>query len=70
MDWKKLGSELRAAALADHNGELPIVSEAYVFLLANPRAFLPGDNPTWPAGMPQEPNIELIAAYYEVKDKS
>ncbi len=63
-DWTKLGSALRASALDAHDGELPNVRIAYMFLLDNPECFT--DDDEWPADMPQEPNIELIAAYYGV----
>ena len=61
MDWTKLGWELRESALDAHDGELPSINIAYSFLLENPECFGRED---WPEDMPQEPNIELIAAYY------
>jgi len=39
-------------------------------LLENPECFIldeNGEDQEWPADMPQEPPIELIAAYYEVE---
>ena len=80
LDWTLLGQALRASALDAHDGELPSVEIAYAFLLDNPdcftvpglESFFPGadldapylDDAEWPAGMPHEPNIEVIAAYY------
>jgi hypothetical protein len=61
MDWTQLGRLLRQSALDAHDGELPTVYTAYSFLLDNPECFY-GEE--WPADMPAEPNIELIAAYY------
>ena len=46
------------------------VTIAYSFLLENPECFIldeNGEDQEWPADMPQEPPIELIAAYYEVE---
>jgi hypothetical protein len=76
LDWNALGTALRQSALDAHDGELPPVTLAYSFLLDNPECFLPDqsemDEPgpvaEWPAYMPQEPNIELIAAYYRAGD--
>jgi hypothetical protein len=62
MNWTKLGAELRRNSL-DAHGEVVDVNFAYGFLLCNPEAFL-DDDASWPKDMPQEPNIELIAAYY------
>ncbi len=63
-DWAELGRKLRACAddlVYDMDCDLPDVIESYAFLLENPEVF---DRMDWPADMPQEPNIELIAAYY------
>ncbi len=77
IDWTALGLELRQLALDAHDGELPDVAIAYRFLLANPECFGQSEWPDsavneciyeWPADMPQEPNIELIAAYYNVRE--
>lgn len=70
LDWAKLGTELRQAALDAHDGDLPQVEIAYSFLLDNPECFansagVPVEE--WPAAMPQEPNIILITAYYNVR---
>lgn len=61
LDWTKIGTELRAAALDAHDGELPGVAIAYCFLEDNPECF---GFEEWPADFPAEANIELIAAYY------
>ncbi len=66
LNWLKLGTDLRASALDAHDGNLPPIDIAYSFLLDNPGCF--GDDEEWPADMPQEPNIELIAAYYSVSE--
>lgn len=65
-----LGHALRESALDAHDGDLPHISMAYGFLLDNPECFadfaslgMDGE-PIWPADMPAEPSIELIAAYY------
>lgn len=63
LDWTALGKELRQNSLDAHR-EVVDVNFAYGFLLCNPDCFL-GDDASWPKGMPQEPNIELIAAYYD-----
>lgn len=64
IDWTTLGQQLRESA-KDAHGELPAVHVAYSFLLDNPECFIAdGLGEEWPANMPQEPNIELIAAYY------
>jgi hypothetical protein len=76
LDWTALGEALRESALDAHDGVLPPLQFAYSFLLDNPECFLhvmPMEvamsavfqaDPEWPDDMPQEPNIELIAAYY------
>jgi hypothetical protein len=73
LDWTAIGTALRESALDAHDGKLPPVEVAYSFLLDNPEIFLadnpefagfPGEEPNWPADIPQEPNIELITAYY------
>ena len=62
LNWTKLGRELRTAAIdALGQAEKPGVHFAYSFLVENPECFGQED---WPADMPVEPNIELIAAYY------
>jgi hypothetical protein len=71
LNWTALGKEARASVddadlrlTDDPNDTRPIcVREAYSFLLNNPECFGRED---WPAEMPQEPNIEFIAAYYRV----
>jgi hypothetical protein len=63
MDWTKLGRELRQFADDAHDGSTPSVDIAYEFLLNNPECF---GCEEWPADMPAEPPIELIAAYTEV----
>ena len=75
LNWTALGAALRHSALDAHDDYLPSVEIAYSFLLDNPECFLhvmPVEiamgaafqaDPEWPADMPQEPNIELIAAY-------
>lgn len=70
LDWTKLGRALRASADDAHDGKTPDVTIAYSFLLENPECFIldeNGEDQEWPADMPQEPPIELIAAYYEVE---
>jgi hypothetical protein len=69
LDWTRLGRELRQSADDAHDGATPDVRIAYDFLLDNPECFTSGDveDAEWPADMPQEPHIELIAAYYEVE---
>ena len=62
MNWTALGKELKASALDAHDGQLPHIDIAYSFLLDNAECF--SDSDEWPADMPQEPNIEIIAAYY------
>lgn len=73
LNWTELGRELRQSAMDAHDGELPDVGRAYAFLLDNPECFSQSEWPAtainecvyeWPADMPSEPNIELIAAYY------
>lgn len=66
----QLGHALRESALDAHGGDLPPIAIAYEFLLDNPECFadfasigMDGE-PIWPADMPAEPTIELIAAYY------
>lgn len=66
LDWTELGKELRQNSI-DAHGEIVDVRIAYGFLLCNSECFL-GDDVAWPDDMPQEPNIELIAAYYGVTD--
>lgn len=63
LDWKELGIALRQAADDAHDSKTPPVTLSYQFLLDNPECF---GREQWPAGMPQEPNIELIAAYHSV----
>jgi hypothetical protein len=64
LNWTVLGRELREAAEDAHRPEQPPpVDFAYTFLLENPACF--GYN-EWPEDMPDDPNIELIAAYYGV----
>ena len=65
LNWTRLGRDLRASADDAHEGETPDVRLAYQFLLENPECFI--DEDQWPEGMPAEPNIELIAAYYSVQ---
>ncbi len=63
-DWAELGRLLRE--IADDAHEItPDVRISYSFLLDNPECF---GWQEWPADMPQEPNIELIAAYYNALD--
>jgi len=69
LNWAALGKDLRNSADCSIQpaGQTPPVRLAYQFLLDNPECFLIGpdlDSLEWPADMPQEPNIELIAAYY------
>lgn len=61
INWTELGAQLRKSAEDAHAGDIPSVELAYDFLLDNPECFGFDD---WPAEMPTEPNIELIAAYY------
>lgn len=68
--YTQLGHALRESALDAHGGDLPHISMAYGFLLDNPECFedfasigMDGE-PIWPADMPAQPSIELIAAYY------
>jgi hypothetical protein len=61
FDWTRLGAELRASALDAHDGNLPPVEMSYDFLMANPECF---GFEEWPADLPAEPNIELVAAYF------
>ena len=64
LNWTKLGHELRVAALDAHEGELPIVDEAYKFLLSNPECF---GYEEWPANIPAwltVDHIQVIGAYY------
>lgn len=63
INWTDLGRELRQSARDAHGSDIPFVDFAYDFLLANPECFIDGDE--WPADMPSEANIELIAAYYD-----
>lgn len=63
LDWTRLGTELRASALDAHNGELPPIGISYTFLLDNPECF---GREEWPADMPGEPTVQLIAAYFGV----
>ncbi len=62
LDWTKFGLALRASADDAHDGDTPSVDIAYSFLLDNPECF---GYEEWPADMPQQPNIQLIAAYYD-----
>jgi hypothetical protein len=68
LDWKALGKALRQSADDAHEGDTPSVDLAYSFLLDNPECFKQtdenGDCEDWPEGMPQEPPVELVAAYY------
>jgi hypothetical protein len=62
LDWTALGHELRKTAADVHAPEdMPDADFAYQFLLDNPECF---GCEEWPEDMPQEANIELIAAYY------
>ena len=63
LDWWRLGLELRLAAF-DAWGRLPHPADAYGFLIQNPELF---DYQAWPAGMPREAPLDLIAAYLESK---
>lgn len=63
INWTSLGRDLRQSARDAHGDEIPSVHFAYDFLLANPECFI--DDEEWPAEMPSEPGIELIAAYYD-----
>jgi hypothetical protein len=64
INWTRLGRELRQSAMDAHGREhFPSVNVAYAFLMENPECF---GYDEWPADMPAEPNIELIAAYYGV----
>ena len=65
LNWRDLGHQLRQSALDAHNGTLPPVTVAYFFLLDNPECFGVEE---WPDTMPRDPNIELIAAYYNAFD--
>ncbi len=61
-EWIVMGRCLRECADDAHEGDTPIVSYSYQFFLDNPECF--SDSDEWPAGMPAEPPIELIAGYY------
>ena len=64
LKWTELGKALQQSALDAHGpSHLPKVTAAYQFLLETPECF--DDFDEWPADMPQEPNIELIVAYYD-----
>lgn len=66
LDWTWIGAALRESAMSAHDDVLPSLDIAYSFLLDNPECFTDSDE--WPADMPTEPNIELIAAYFKGLD--
>lgn len=64
MDAKylaELGAALRGSARDAHQGDLPHIDIAYLFLRDNPECFGEED---WPADMPEDPPAELVIAYY------
>jgi hypothetical protein len=65
LNWTKIGEALRESALDAHQGGLPPLQDAYSFLLENPACFIGVEE--WPADMPAEPPVELMAAYYQVE---
>ncbi len=65
LDWRKLGRDLRKQTDEAHNGMTVRCEMAYSFMLNNAECFLEAVYDEWPAGMPEQPPVELVLAYYE-----